>query len=160
MIDGTDAKILNIVQDDARVSNAEIARQVGLAPSATLERLRKLQESGVIAGYTGRVDPKSVGLGLLAFVFVRADDMKDPRAIAKRLAAIPEVLEVHNVAGEDCYVVKLRAADTSDLGRLLNDRVRKVAGVRSTRTTIVLETFKETTTLPLGRTGAGGEEAR
>jgi Lrp/AsnC family leucine-responsive transcriptional regulator len=73
---------------------------------------------------------------------------------------VPEVLEVHNVAGEDCYVVKLRAADTDDLGRLLNDRLKKIPGVRATRTTIVLETFKETTALPLDRARAGDGEGK
>jgi Lrp/AsnC family leucine-responsive transcriptional regulator len=160
MIDEIDRKILNIMQADARTTNAEIARQVGLAPSATLERVRKLQESGTVSGFFGRVDPKAVGLGLLAFVFVRTDDTNDTATIAARLAAIPEALEVHNVAGEDCYIVKLRAADPEDLGRLLSGTVRKVPGVRSTRTTIVMQTFKETGALPLDRAHATNGESK
>ena len=159
-MDEIDLKILKILQADARTANAEIARQVGLAPSATLERVRKLQESGAVAGFYGRVDPKAVGLGLLAFVFVRSDDTNDPESVATRLAEIPEALEVHNVAGEDCYVVKLRAADPEDLGRLLAEKFRKVPGVRSTRTTIVMQTFKETTALPLDRAGSTNGEGR
>ena len=160
MMDEIDLKILNIIQADARTTNAEIARQIGLTPSATLERVRKLQESGAVAGFFGRVDPKAVGLGLLAFVFVRSDDTNDPLAVAARLAEIPEALEVHNVAGEDCYIVKLRAADPEDLGRLLNQKLRKVPGVRGTRTTIVMQTFKETSALPLDRAGATNGEGR
>jgi Lrp/AsnC family leucine-responsive transcriptional regulator len=151
MIDTIDEKILNLIQTDARATNADIARHIGLTPSATLERVRKLQDSGVLAGYAGRVNPKSIGLGLLAFVFVRTGEVKDPRSIAKRLAAIPEAIEVHNIAGEDCYIVKLRASDPEDLSRLLHDKIKKIQGIRSTRTTIVLETFKETTVLPVDR---------
>jgi Lrp/AsnC family leucine-responsive transcriptional regulator len=160
MIDEIDLKILNIIQADARTPNAEIARQIGLAPSATLERLRKLQESGILSGFFGRVAPKAIGLGLLAFVFVRTDDASDPQTVAERLVAIPEALEVHNVAGEDCYVVKLRASDPEDLGRLLAEKVKSVPGVRGTRTTIVMQTFKETGALPLERVRRGEGEGR
>src|SRR6185369_17023232 len=112
MIDEIDRKILNLIQEDARISNADIGRRVGLTPSATLERMRRLSDRGPVMGFFCRIEPKAVGLGLLAFVSVRAEDLRDPRAIAKNLAGLPEVLEVHNVAGEDCYIVKLRAADT------------------------------------------------
>ena len=123
MIDGTDAIILKILQSNARTSNAEIARQVGLAPSAVFERIRKLEERGVIEGYAARVNPRAVELPLLAYVFVRADEKPGAETTARRVAAIPEVLEVHDVAGEDCFLVKVRAADTDSLGRLLRERL-------------------------------------
>src|SRR5918997_6856496 len=102
-----DKKILNIIQKDARISNAEIARQVGLAPSAVLERIRKLEERGVIQGYAAEIDADQVGFGLTAFVFVRTNECGD--GTDKILAKIPEVLEVHDVAGEDSYLLKVRA---------------------------------------------------
>ena len=148
MIDGIDAQILKILQSNARTSNAEIARQVGLAPSAVFERIRKLEERGVIESYEARVNPKMTGLSLLAFVFVRADD-KSGADTAARVAAIPEVLEVHDVAGEDCLLAKVRAADTEALGRLLRERFGAIDSITSTRTTIVLETVKESSALPL-----------
>ena len=149
MIDATDAEILKILQSNARTSNAEIARQVDLAPSAVFERIRKLEERGVIEGYAARVDPKAVDLPLLAFVFVRADDKPGADRTAARVAAIPEVLEVHHVAGEDCFLAKVRAADTEALGRLLRDRLGSIDSITSTRTTIVLGTVKETSALPI-----------
>src|SRR5215211_2018670 len=103
MINEIDRKILNIMQTDARISNVEIARQVGLAPSAVLERVRKLEERGVIRGYVADIDAAQIGFGLTAFVFVRTQSC---RTIDRVLAAIPEVLEVHDVAGEDCYLLK------------------------------------------------------
>jgi Lrp/AsnC family leucine-responsive transcriptional regulator len=154
MIDEIDRNILKILQEDARTTNAEIARSVGLAQSATLERLRKLQDRGIVRGYHAVVDPKAVGLGLLAFVMVRADG-NDARETADALGRIAGVLEVHNVAGEDCYIVKIRAADPEDLGRLLREQVRRVPSVTGTRTTIVLETTKDTTALPLDGAAEG-----
>jgi Lrp/AsnC family leucine-responsive transcriptional regulator len=151
MIDDIDRNILDILQRDARTPNAEIARQVGMAPSATLERLRKLEERGVLRGYAAVVDPDAVGLGLLAFVFVRSGD--EPAAAVEtevRLAAIPEVLELHHVAGEDCFLLKVRATGTSDLGRLLRDVIGGIPSVRATRTTIVLNTVKSDAPLPIG----------
>jgi Lrp/AsnC family transcriptional regulator, leucine-responsive regulatory protein len=149
MIDDVDAKILTIIQQNARAANAEIARQVGMAPSAIHERLRKLEARGVITGYETRLCAPALGLGLVAFIFVRADERVGQPAVGAQLAAIPEVQEVHHVAGEDCYLVKVRVADTAELGRLLRDRFGAIECIRSTRSTIVLTTVKETTQLPL-----------
>lgn len=150
MIDDTDAKILAILQQDARTSNADIARQLGMAPSAIFERIRKLEARGVIAGYTARLNPRALNRGLLAFVFVRASERLGQLAsAAAQIAAIPEVQEVHHVAGEDCYLVKLRVADTEALSRLLQERFGAIEAITSTRTTIVLSTVKESAALPL-----------
>lgn len=151
MINDLDAQIMTILQKNARVSNAEIARQVGLAPSAVFERIRKLEERGVIRGYSAQIDPHAVGLGLVAYTFVRSNDRPGGIRTARLLAEIPEVLEVHHVAGEDCFLVKVRAADTEALGRLLRERLGKISTISSTRTTIVLESVKETSELPIPR---------
>lgn len=149
MIDGIDAKIIAILQSDGRTSNAEIARQVDMAPSAVLERIRKLESRGVIKGYTAQLDPKALDLGLLAFVFVRADERVGEESAGRQLAAIPEALEVHHVAGEDCYLVKVRAESPEALGRILRERFGAIDHVRTTRTTIVLSSVKESTELPI-----------
>jgi Lrp/AsnC family leucine-responsive transcriptional regulator len=151
MINELDAHILTILQRNSRTSNAEIARQVGLAPSAVFERIRKLEEKGIVQGYTARIDPHAVGLGLVAFTFVRSNDRPGGIRTAELLAEIPEVLEVHHVAGEDCFLVKVRAPDTEALGRLLRERLGKISTITSTRTTIVLESVKETSELPIPR---------
>jgi Lrp/AsnC family transcriptional regulator, leucine-responsive regulatory protein len=152
MNDEIDAKILTILQQDARTSNADIARQVGMAPSAILERIRKLEARGVIEGYAARINPKALNLGLLAFIFVRADERLGAANAPEWLAAIPEVQELHHIAGEDCYLVKVRVADTDALARLLRERFAALPSVRSTRTTIVLTTVKETAALPVPAT--------
>jgi Lrp/AsnC family leucine-responsive transcriptional regulator len=147
--DAIDRQIMAILQENARTSNAEIARQVGMAPSAVLERVRKLEERGIIEGYSARLSPRALERGLVAFVFVRADEPLGHEEAGQVLASLPEVQEVHHVAGEDCYLVKVRVADPESLGRLLRDRVGAIGSVRSTRTTVVLETVKESSALPV-----------
>jgi len=147
MIDGIDRQILTIVQRDARIANAEIARRIGLAPSAVLERLRKLEERGVIRGYHADIDPRALDFGLTTFVAVRTSECGS--GAEQKLAAIPEVLEVHDVAGEDCFWLKVRTKDTDALGRLQREKIRPIPTVLGTRTTVVLQTYKETTELPI-----------
>ena len=157
MNDDIDAKILAILQDDARVSNAEIARRLGMAPSAILERIRKLEARGAILSYEARLNPRTLNARFLAFIFVRTESVSDDSHVGAALAALPEAQEVHNVAGEDCFLVKARVADPEALSRLLHDRIGKIASVRSTRSTIVLETLKESTRLPLATPAADAE---
>ncbi|MEO6708771.1 MAG: Lrp/AsnC family transcriptional regulator [Planctomycetota bacterium] len=149
MIDDVDLKILAILQADGRASHAELARQVGLVGSAVHERVKKLEERGIVRGYSARLDPEALGKKLLAFVFLRAEEDGTSNEVALALAKIPEVLEVHHVAGEDCYLAKVRTADTESLGRLIRERFRAIPQVHSTRSTIVLETIKEDLCLPL-----------
>lgn len=161
MIDDTDREILNLLQQNARTSNAEIARRVGMAPSAVLERIRKLEVRGVIQGYETRIDPEALGLHLLAFVFVASHRLAEENRMAELLTGIEGVQEVHHIAGEDCFLVKIRARDAKSLGRLLRERFPDAGSVRSTRTTIVLETVNESSRLPLESPPASrqGQEA-
>src|SRR5690625_2522276 len=157
MIDDIDRELLDILQRNARTSNAEIARTVGMAPSATLERVRKLEERGLIEGYGARLNARALGRGLLAYIFVRAEERVGAPETADQLARIPEVQEVHHVAGEDCFLVKVRVGDPVELGGVLRERIGSIMTVRSTRTTIVLETVKETDTLPVDGAGIEGD---
>ncbi|NPV91460.1 MAG: Lrp/AsnC family transcriptional regulator [Firmicutes bacterium] len=158
MIDEKDREILSIIQGKARISNAEVARQVGLAPSAVFERIKKLESRGIVKGYEARLDPREMDLGLLAFVFVRAaEGPLGSVELGMKLAEIPEVQEVHNVAGEDCYLLKIRARDTEALWRLIKERLGAIKSIHSTRTTIVFQTIKETSRLPLGGRPAAGQ---
>jgi Lrp/AsnC family leucine-responsive transcriptional regulator len=158
MIDDTDRKILSILQQDARASNTEIAQQVGMAPSAVFERIKKLEKRGVIQGYEARITPENLNLGLLAYVFVRGRERFGSGDIGKQLAELPEVLEVHSIAGEDCYLVKVRAAGTEALYRILRERFGAIPEITSTRTTIVLSTVKESAQLEIRTEAARQDE--
>ncbi len=149
MIDELDKKIIQILQEDGRTPNSDIAKRIGIVPSATAERIKKLVQRGIIAGYDVRLNPKAVDLGLVAFVFVKADEPVRSCQTATEMVKIPEVLEIHNIAGEDCYLVKVRIRDTEALGQFLRDKIGTIPTVTSTRTVIALETFKENGSLPL-----------
>jgi len=149
MIDGKDKKILNILQQDARIPNVEIARRLGMAASATHERIKKLEAQGVIQGYAARVDPKAAGLNLLAFIFVKTAGGVGEWSTGERLSKIPEVQEIHSIAGEDCYLIRVRTRDPESLGRLMREKFCAIDTITATNSAIVLSTMKETIALPL-----------
>lgn len=147
MLDDADLRILRLLHHDARMSNAAIARDVGLAPSAVFQRIRKLENEGVIRGYQAELDPHALDQGLLAFVSVQTGEGARAAETGAMLAAIPEVLEVHRVVGDDCFLLKVRVRDTTALGALLDEHIQPLPPVASTRTTIVLCTSKDETIL-------------
>ncbi len=149
MFDDTDRQILEILQVDGRISNADLARRIGMAPSAVFERVRRLEQKGVIRGYGAHLEPRALERGLLAFVLVRSDERTDSMTTGHALAQEPEVLEVHHVAGQDSYLVKVRVRDPEALGRLLRERFGAIPNVHSTQSTIALETVKESWALPV-----------
>ncbi len=148
MLDNVDRKILSILQKNARISNAQIAREIGLAPSGIHERIKKLEQKGIITGYRACIDQEKLGYGVTAFLFVRTEDRVGSLTSAKQLAKIAEVQEVYHIAGDDCYLVKLRCADNQDLGRLLREKIGAITSVKSSRTSIVMEIVKEEGGLP------------
>jgi Lrp/AsnC family leucine-responsive transcriptional regulator len=142
-LDKTDLHILRLMQENARISNADLARELGMAPSGVLERVKKLEQKGVIQQYTAHINPIALQQKMLAFIFMKATDGPGCNDTAKQLAQIPEVQEVHHIAGEDCYLVKVRTYDSSTLMSLMRGKFSQIPNLLSTRTTIVLETVKE-----------------
>lgn len=149
MIDGIDLNILKILQKKARIPNVEVARQVDMAPSAVLERIRKLEKQGYIDGYEVRLNPERFRRNLVAFVMVTTKAPRHQPKTARQLSAIPEAQEIHEVAGEDGILVKVRVSDTAELGRLIENRIAGIDTVGSTRTMIVMSTLKETARIPI-----------
>ncbi|MBM9603247.1 Lrp/AsnC family transcriptional regulator [Desulfopila inferna] len=145
MLDKKSLRILKILQEKARIPNTEVSRLVGLAPSAVLERIRKMELQGIIDGYEVRLNPERFLRNQVAFINVEYDGGFDgDGAIGQALAAIEEIQEVHYIAGKDSYLVKLRVADTRELGNVLRDKIITIEGVLSTNTSTVLQTYKET----------------
>ncbi|MEM7273951.1 MAG: Lrp/AsnC family transcriptional regulator [Actinomycetota bacterium] len=143
MIDSTDREILSILLSDASTSKAEIARRVGLAPSAVAERVRKLEADGTIRGYEARLDPTPLGKPLLAFVFVTDAKPSHGFDTAGALATVTGLEELHKIAGDDCYLLKVRAADTAELNDIIEAEINPVQSVTRVRTTIVLRSVAE-----------------
>jgi len=143
ILDKTDLQILRLMQDNARISNADLARELGMAPSGILERVKKLEQKNVIIQYAARINPNALQQKMLAFIFMKASDGPGCNDTAEALAKIPEVQEVHHIAGDDCYLVKIRTYDSASLVHLMRNDFSKIPNLLSTRTTIVLETVKE-----------------
>lgn len=143
ILDGIDLHILQLMQENARISNVDMAKKLDMAPSAVLERVKKLEQKKVIINYTTSINPAAVEQKLLAFIFIKTNDGLGCSITGPALARIPEVQEVHNIAGEDCYLVKVRVADSASLIALMRNEFSKIPTIQSTKTTIVLETVKE-----------------
>ena len=150
-LDRTDRRILAQLQTDGRISTVELAERIGLSPTSTSERLRRLQREGTVTGFRAMLDPGRVGLGLLVFVEVSLDkttpDVFERFAAAVRRA--PEVLECHMVAGGFDYLVKTRVADMAAYRRFLGDILLALPGVKETRTYAVMEEVKSDGVLPV-----------
>jgi Lrp/AsnC family leucine-responsive transcriptional regulator len=148
-LDTTDLKILSLLQPDARMQNAALAKELGMAPSAVLERVRKLEEKGIIKSYATSINPSAVSLKLLSFISIKSSTGPGDLNIGEYLKQMPEVLELHNIAGDDCYIIKVRATDPQSLAHFMRNSLGRVPGIVSTKTTIVLETLKEDNYLPI-----------
>ena len=150
MIDDIGYEILSILQRKARIPNVEVARQVNMAPSAVLERIRKLESQGYIDGYEVRLNPRRFNRALVAFVFVETRGPAFRTAVADALSRIAAIQEIHFIAGPDRFLVKLRVADPEALNRLLQEEIGPIDGIAQTCTHVVLSTLKETAMIPIG----------
>ncbi len=150
-LDALDRKLLRLLQEDGRIPNVELAERVGLSPTATSERVKRLTREGIIAGYGARLDPQKLGRGFLVFVEVTLDkttpDVFD--RFASAVARAPDVLECHLVAGGFDYLIKTRVADMAAYRVFLGDVLLSLPGVRETRTYAVMEEVKATSSLPV-----------
>jgi Lrp/AsnC family transcriptional regulator, leucine-responsive regulatory protein len=173
-LDPVDERILAILQRDGRRTYAEIAALVGLTPPSAHDRVKKLEARGVIRGYEAQVDPSAAGYQVLAFVLVVQDQHAEWDAVSAHFRSIAEIVECHHIAGEEDFLLKVRARDTRDLERVLHAVVGG-GHVGSVRTMVVLSSPFEGRTVPLSagpvqghgraqngrlRSGAGGDDGR
>ncbi|WP_439572318.1 Lrp/AsnC ligand binding domain-containing protein [Phreatobacter sp.] len=151
LLDSLDRRLLRILQSDGRIANVELADRVGLSPTATAERVKRLTRDGIIAGYGARLDPQKLGRSFLAFVEVTLDkttpDVFD--RFARAVATAPDVLECHLVAGGFDYLIKTRVADMAAYRIFLGEVLLSLPGVRETRTYAVMEEVKTGGSLPV-----------
>ena len=151
MIDQIDRQIILHLQEDARLSNAALAEKVGLTVSTIHERVKKLEKKGIIKGYVAVVDAEAIGKPIMAFIRLTVGTTPDGYVETKHnimdvCRAEPDILECYGVAGEDCYILKVRATSPKDLERVI-ERIRSEATIAHSITSIVLSTFKESSTV-------------
>jgi len=145
----TDLRILDILQRDGRASYADIGAAVGMSAPSAHERVKKLESRGVIQGYSARVDARAVGRGILAFSWIRQSPGPVSTDLTDAFSALPEVEECHHIAGEADYLLKVRAADTLDLERVMK-QIQGIPFVHTTETDVVYSSAFEQRPLALG----------
>jgi Lrp/AsnC family transcriptional regulator, leucine-responsive regulatory protein len=157
-VDRVDLRLLELLQENGRISQHDLAKSVGLSAPAVSERVRKLEERGVIRGYTAILDPRELDCDITAFIFVGISGSRHFPDFLDRMSGLPEVQECHSVTGQGSHLLKIRVKNTQALERLLAD-IQARPGVQWTTTSLVLSTLKETGQLPLPSPtdGAGGE---
>ncbi len=150
-LDNTNREILSILQNDGSITNADLARKVGLAPASTLERVRKLENSGIISGYAALVNHEKVGVPILAIVEITMSDHSAAsiKAFQDAVQEIPEILECYHVAGEKDFILKIVAKDIPDYERLAVAKIAVIPNLGRVSTMFVLSTKKQRTNIPL-----------
>jgi len=141
--DAIDRKILALLQDNAKMSQAEVAKVVGLTAPSVNERIRKLERAGYIRGYVALLDDKKLGHDITAFVEVFVEHPKFEKEFIQAVEGLDEVLECHHITGEFSLLLKIKVADMAAFRRLLIEELNMIRGVRQTRTVMVLATAKE-----------------
>jgi len=152
-IDDTDARILDLLQRDGRGSYAEVGQTVGMSGPSVHERVKKLEARGVIRGYSAQIDPNMLGYGVLAFIFIKQVPGTISTDMTGDFIAIDEIEECHHLAGEADYLLKVRAADTRHLERVLH-AIQQVPHVFTTETQVVFSSAFERRPLRLAREAA------
>lgn len=150
-LDQTDLKVLEILQQNAKITNAQLSKEIGLSPAPTLERVKKLETLGIIQSYHAQVDREKVGLGVSTFVTVTLTGHKKQvtESFVSQINQIPEVIECHHVTGSGDFMLKIVSKDIASYQKLMLEKINEIEEVASTATMVILSTFKENKVLPL-----------
>jgi Lrp/AsnC family transcriptional regulator, leucine-responsive regulatory protein len=147
-LDSNDFKVIKRLMEQTRTTWAELGTLLGLSAPAAAERVRKLEELGVIKGYSALINPEEIGCGLAALISVTLERPEQKKEFLTKVNNLPEILECHHIAGAEDYILKVRCSGTCDLERLISEEIKSLSGTR-TRTTVILSTVKETPILPI-----------
>ncbi len=150
-LDKTDLKILNILQENGRITNAKLAAEIGISPPAMLERVKRLEASGVIKKYLAILDHEKTGFGLMAIIIISLSlhQISSLLQVKERLVILEEVLECYQLTGDVDFMLKVAVRDMPSYTDFINDKLSSIPGIQNIRTSFVLETLKSTTKLRL-----------
>jgi DNA-binding Lrp family transcriptional regulator len=150
-LDATDRKILEILQDNSNITNAQLAKEIGLSPAPTLERVNKLEAAGVIRSYHAVIDPASVNLGVSTFVMatLKGHNKENIEKFVSAINQINEVIECHHITGAGDFILKLVSTDITSYQQLMLEKVSNIDVVDSLQTMVILSTFKDSKSLPI-----------
>jgi Lrp/AsnC family transcriptional regulator, leucine-responsive regulatory protein len=150
-LDITDRKVLEILQENAKITNAQLSKEIGLSPAPTLERVKKLETLGIIQSYHAQLDREKIGLGVTTFVQITLTGHKKAvtDSFVEQINAIPEVIECHHITGSCDFLLKIISRDISTYQKLMLEKINEIEEVASTQTMVILSTFKESKVLPI-----------
>lgn len=150
-LDKTDRKILEILQANANITNAQLAQEIGLSPAPTLERVKKLENTGIIKSYHATINPASVGIGVSTFVMVslKGHNKENIDKFTKAIQKIEEVIECHHITGAGDFILKIVSEDIPAYQQLMLDKVTNIDVVDSMQSLVILSTFKDSKVMPI-----------
>jgi Lrp/AsnC family leucine-responsive transcriptional regulator len=147
-MDSNDSKVIKQLMEKGRSTWAELGTLLGLSAPAAADRVHKLEDAGIIKGYSALIDPDAIGCGLAALISVIIEQPEQRINLLRKVDELSEILECHHVAGDVDYILKVRCTSTRDLERLISKEIKSFTGIK-TRTMVILSTLKETPILPL-----------
>lgn len=150
-LDLIDHKLLEILQSNGKITNAQLSKEIGLSPAPTLERVKKLENLGIIESYHAQIDREKVGLGVMTFVQVTLSGHRKAitETFVQTIESVPEIIECHHVTGSCDFLLKVIARDIASYQKLIMDTINEIEVVASTQTMVILSTFKNTKVLPI-----------
>ena len=153
-LDATDRKILEILQRNSNITNAQLAKEIGLSPAPTLERVNKLETSGVIRSYHAVIEPAAVGLGVSTFVMatLKGHNKDNINKFISAIRTVDEIVECHHITGSGDFILKIVCADIASYQQLMLDKVSNIEVVDSLQSMVILSTFKDSKALPIMNT--------
>lgn len=150
-LDTIDRKILELLQANSNITNAQLAQEIGLSAAPTLERVKKLESAGVIRSYHAVVDPASVGLGVCTFVMatLKGHNKENITKFMNAINSIPEIVECHHVTGQADFILKIVCGDIPSYQNLMLEKVTNIEVVDNLQSTVILSTLKDTKRIPI-----------
>ncbi|HBH22891.1 MAG TPA: AsnC family transcriptional regulator [Cytophagales bacterium] len=150
-LDSIDRKILEILQGSAKITNARLSEEIGLSPAPTLERVKKLEQMGIIKSYHAQLDPEKIGLGVTTFVIVSlvGHNKANIEGFMNEVNQIDEIIECHHITGAGDFILKIISSDISSYQKLMLEKVSEIKQVDNMQSMVVLSTFKDSKVLPV-----------
>ena len=150
-LDKIDKQILGILQHNGKITNAQLSKEVGLSPAPTLERVKKLEQSGVIHSYHAQVDPSKIGLGVSTFIHVTLVSHKKSsiNSFVEQINKIDEVVECHHITGQGDFILKVVSTNIEDYQQLMLEVICEIPEIDDLQSTIILSTFKDSKKMPI-----------
>ncbi|WP_420385247.1 Lrp/AsnC family transcriptional regulator [Roseivirga sp.] len=150
-LDKIDRKILDILQSNAKITNAQLSKEIGLSPAPTLERVKKLENSGIIKSYHAKLDTDKIGMGVSTFVYatLKGHNKHNIEIFLDAINKIDEVIECHHVTGSGDFVLKIIAKDIASYQQLMLEKVSDISVVDNLQSMVILSTFKDSKVMPI-----------